>query len=141
MRGFRHHPNLLLMSFARSPLDCPACEADRLTSMADARAGVCIAAGVAIEDIDPATGYDHSRRSYEAVRASWVDLIRQHGASEFHELRDIEEVRTYWAQKRPQFVEDDWLTEAFDAHREFIASLGRPCDRTSCVVHFPAPTL
>ncbi|MFI9205265.1 hypothetical protein [Streptomyces sp. NPDC053048] len=134
--------NLLLMHYARSPLDCPACEADRLTSMADARIAICIASGVAIEDIDPATGYDHSRRGYERVRASWIDLIRQHGASEFHELRDIEEVRALWAENRPEFVEDDdWVTEAFDAHKEFIASLGRPCRRSSCVVHFPAPTL
>lgn len=134
--------NLLLMHYARSPLSCPECEADRLTSMADARIAICIASGVAIEDIDPATGYDHSRRGYERVRASWIDLIRQHGASDFHELRDIEEVRALWAEKRPRFVEDDdWVTEAFEAHREFIASLGRPCRRSSCVVHFPAPTL
>lgn len=138
MTGFRHHPNLLLMSYARRPLDCPVCEADRLTSMADARIGVCIAAGVAIDDIDPTTGYDYSRRAYGRARASWIDLIRQHGASEFHELCDIDEVKAKWAAKRPEFVEgDDWLTEALDAHRDFIAELGHPCRRTSCIVHFP----
>ncbi|MFF7021433.1 hypothetical protein ACFY97_10500 [Streptomyces klenkii] len=134
--------NLLLMHYARSPLDCPVCEADRLTSMADARAGICIAAGVAIDDIDPASGYDHSRRGYNLVRASWVDLIRQHGASEFHEIPDIEEVRASWAEKRPEFIEgDDWLAEAFAAHREFIDSLGVPCRRTTCVIHYPIHTL
>ncbi|MCP3755785.1 hypothetical protein [Streptomyces sp. TBY4] len=134
--------NLLLMHYARSPLDCPVCEADRLTSMADARAGICIASGVAIEDIDPASGYDHSRRGYDRVRASWIDLIRQHGASEFYEIPDVAKVRARWAEKRPDFVEgDDWLTEAFEAHRQFITALGRLCRRTSCDIHFPAPTL
>ncbi|MEV0437756.1 hypothetical protein AB0I84_00935 [Streptomyces spectabilis] len=134
--------NLLLMHYARSPLDCAACEADRLTSMADARIAICLATGVSMDDIDPASGYNYSRRSYDRVRASWIDLIRQHGASEFHEIPDIEEVRASWAEKRPDFVEgDDWLAEAFEAHREFIDSLGRPCRRTSCDIHYPAPTL
>ncbi|MFI1799828.1 hypothetical protein ACH427_21085 [Streptomyces sp. NPDC020379] len=133
--------NLLLMHYARSPLGCPVREADRLTSMADARIAICVASGVAIEDIDPASGYNHSRAAYERARASWIDLIRQHGASEFHEVRDIAWARGLWAEKRPEFVEgDDWLTEALDAHKEFIASLGHPCRRSSCVVHFPAPT-
>ncbi|WP_143660019.1 hypothetical protein [Streptomyces sp. WZ.A104] len=109
--------------------------------MADARAGICTASGVAIDDIDPATGYDHSRRGYERVRASWVDLICQHGANEFHEIRDIAEVRSYWSEKRPEFTDgDDWLTEAFEAHRQFIAELGRPCRRSTCDIHFPVPT-
>ncbi|MFF3006322.1 hypothetical protein ACFVTF_26350 [Kitasatospora sp. NPDC057940] len=135
----RFHPNLLLLSIARKRLSCPACEADRLTSMADARTAICLASDVAVDDIDPATGYNYSRRSYDRVRASWVDLIRQHGASEFYELPDIAKVRARWAEKRPEFVEnDDWLTEAFDAHREFVASLGRPCRRSSCDIHYPA---
>ncbi|MFE7479995.1 hypothetical protein [Streptomyces sp. NPDC057552] len=135
------HATLLLMHYARSPMDCPVCEADRLTSMADARAGIGIAAGVAIDDIDPASGYDYSRRSYARVRASWIDLIRQHGAAEFHEIPDIEEVRAAWAEKRPEFVEgDDWMPEAVAAHREFIDSLGVPCRRSTCVIHYPTPT-
>ncbi|MEU5433851.1 hypothetical protein AB0G73_10800 [Streptomyces sp. NPDC020719] len=134
--------NLLLMHYARSPLDCPAREADRLTSMADARAAICLAAGVAIEDIDPASGYNHSRAAYDRARASWINLIRQHGASEFHEVRDIAWARELWAAKRPDFVQgDDWLTEALDAHEEFIASLGLPCRRSTCIVHFPLPTI
>ncbi|MER6314593.1 hypothetical protein ABT237_12595 [Streptomyces sp. NPDC001581] len=110
--------------------------------MADARAGICLASGVAIEDIDPATGYNLSRQSYDRARASWVDLVRQHGASEFYEIPDIAKARASWARKRPEFVEgDDWLTEAVEAHREFIAALGVTCRRTTCDIHFPAPTL
>ncbi|WP_307624391.1 hypothetical protein [Streptomyces sp. V3I7] len=128
------------MSYARQPLACPICEADRLTSMADARTAVALAAGVAVEDIDRASGYDHSRAAYDGVRSSWIDLIRQHGASEFHDVRDIERARALWLQKRPQFVEDDWLTEALAAHEEHVSSPGRPCRRSSCIVHSPAPT-
>lgn len=95
------------MSYARQPLARPSCEADRLTSMADARAAVALAAGVTVEDIDPASGYDHSGAACDGVRSSWIGLIRQHGASEFHEIRDIERARGFWLEKRPQFVEDE----------------------------------
>lgn len=142
MSAFTTAANIRLMSYARKPLDCPVCEADRLTSMADARAAIALAAGVAIEDIDPATGYDHSRASYNRVRASWIDHIRQHGADDFHEIRDIEWARGLWAAKRPDFVEgDDWLTEAAEAHKEFVASLGRPCKLKTCTIHYPLPSL
>ncbi|MFI7089645.1 hypothetical protein ACIBUR_39425 [Streptomyces anulatus] len=124
--------NLLLMHYARRPLDCAVCEADRLTSMADARTGSCIAAGVALDDIDPSSGYDHSRRAYNRVRASWIDLIRQHGASQFHEIPGLEEVRASWAKTRPEFVDgDDWLPEAVAAHHQFVESLAAPCRRTT----------
>ncbi|MFD7738025.1 hypothetical protein [Kitasatospora sp. NPDC059800] len=128
------------MSIARQKPDCAACKADQQTSMADARTAICLANDVAIDDIDPATGYNHSRHAYYRVRDSWVDLIRQHGYSELYQLADITEVRALWAEKRPEFVEgDDWLTEAFDAHREFVAALGKPCRRSSCDIHYPAP--
>ncbi|WSN32481.1 hypothetical protein OG711_15395 [Streptomyces uncialis] len=139
MSGFRHRPNLLLMSIARAPLDCAVCEADRLTSMADARTAICTATGVAIDAIDPTTGYNHSHSAYRRARQSWIDLIRQHGASEFHEVCDIAEARDKWTGIRADFVEDDWLTAAYDAHREHVAALGRPCRRDNCVVHYPTP--
>lgn len=92
-----------------------------------------------MDDIDPASGYDRSRRSYDRVRASWVDLVRQHGASPFFEVRDIEWARGLWADTRPEFLEgDDWLDAGLDAHREFIAELGRPCRKRDCLVHEPA---
>ncbi|MFJ1932652.1 hypothetical protein ACIOGZ_08255 [Kitasatospora sp. NPDC088160] len=142
MSSYRFNPNLLLMSIARPDLDCELCEADRRTSMADARTAICLNSGVALDDIDAASGYNYSRRAYDRVRASWVDLIRQHGYSEFYEMRDIDEVRARWAEKRPDFVEgDDWLPEAFEAHRQFIEALGRPCRRSSCDIHYPAPVL
>lgn len=91
-----------------------------------------------MDDIDPASGYDYSRRSYDRVRASWVDLVRQHGASPFYEVRDIESVRERWAEKRPEFLEgDDWLSAGLDEHRNFIAGLGRPCRKPDCLVHEP----
>ncbi|MFG2847419.1 hypothetical protein ACGF12_30265 [Kitasatospora sp. NPDC048296] len=138
MTGFRFNPTLLLMSIARPDSHCPVCEADRHTSMADARTAICLAAGVAIDDIDPASGYDLSHRAYRRARASWIDLIRQHGADEFYSLPNLAEARAYWAEKRPEFiVGDDWATEAFEAHRQFIAALGGSCRKASCVVHYP----
>ncbi|MFI7315455.1 hypothetical protein [Streptomyces venezuelae] len=113
---------------------------DRATSMADARIALCLESGVPMEDIDPASGYNHSRSAYERSRASWVDLVRQHGACEFYTVPDIERARAHWAEKRPQFVEgDDWLTAGLDAHRKFIDDLGHPCRKSSCLVHAPLP--
>jgi hypothetical protein len=125
-----------LILYAAANSQCP----DRATSLADARIALCLESGVPMEDIDPASGYNHSRSAYDRARASWVDLIRQHGASEFHEVRDVEWARALWAKKRPQFVEgDDWLKAGLDAHREFIASLGRPCRRSTCIAHDTLP--
>jgi hypothetical protein len=128
-----HRATFILFDAARCARSgCSDCA----TTMADARIALCLEAGVSMDDIDPASGYDYSRRSYDRVRASWVDHVRQHGASEFHEIRDIEWARSLWAEKRPQFVEnDDWLKDGLNAHREFIAALGRPCNRSSCIAH------
>ncbi|MET9396165.1 hypothetical protein [Kitasatospora sp. NPDC002965] len=126
------------MSIASLEPCCSVCEADRRTSMADARTAICLAAGVEMDDIDPASGYNRSHRAYRRARASWIDLIRQHGANEFYSLADLVEARARWAAWRPEFAAgDDWVAEAFAVHRQFIAALGQPCPRDSCVVHYP----
>jgi hypothetical protein len=87
---------------------------DRETSMVDARIALCVAEGIAIDDIDPASGYSLSRKSYESVRQSWRYTIREHGWSECYR-RDLEEVLAYWAARRPEFTEgDDWLADRCD---------------------------
>ncbi|MFI2673881.1 hypothetical protein ACH5AU_30715 [Streptomyces albidoflavus] len=108
---------------------------DRATSMADARIALCVESGVDMDDIDPASGYNHSRSSYERARFSWVDLVRQHGASPLYEVPDIERAHGLWVEKRPEFAEgDDWLASGLHAHREFIAE-GRTCRKADCLVH------
>lgn len=87
----------------------PARDADMRTSMDDARTALCIARGVDLNDIDPATGHDYSRRAYESVRQSWLDLITTHGLTE-HIEQQVREVRAMWAERRPEWVEGDpWL--------------------------------
>ncbi|MGC4928057.1 hypothetical protein [Streptomyces sp. DT117] len=115
-------------------------DSDRATSMADARIALCIEKGVDMDDIDPASGYDNSARAYDRARASWVDLVRQHGASPFYEVPDIEWARGLWARKRPDFLEgDDWLSAGLDEHRKFIAERDLTCRKTDCLVHNPLP--
>ncbi|MEU0739235.1 hypothetical protein [Streptomyces sp. NPDC006134] len=128
-----HRSTLLLYSVANEP------SIDRRTSLADARIALCLESGVAIDDIDPASGYNHSRAAYDRARASWIDLIRHHGASSNYEVRDIERARARWVEVRPEYVTDDWLTAALDAHRVHVAALGRPCGKSECVVHAPLP--
>lgn len=92
----------------------PVERADIRTSLADARAALCIAQGVPIEDIDPASGCNLSRAAYERSRASWRWNATMHGLDDdglsefFARLHD--EVFAYWAARRPQFTDgDDWL--------------------------------
>ncbi|GAA2554848.1 hypothetical protein ABWI13_28830 [Streptomyces koyangensis] len=113
--------------------------ADHRTSASDARIALCIRSGVNLDDIDPASGLDYSRSAYEAVRASWVDLVAQHGASEAYTLPKLLAARSLWEQKRPRFtLGDDWFVTAFEAHRAFVASGGLPCAVRTCAVHYPA---
>jgi hypothetical protein len=52
----RHHAVGLLMRVAPDHRDDPITYADRATSAADARAALCLAIGVPVERIDPASG-------------------------------------------------------------------------------------
>ncbi|WP_372407235.1 hypothetical protein [Streptomyces luteireticuli] len=126
-----YHPRNVLRHFAGRS-DIP----DHATSMADARIALCIASGVALEDIDPASGYDRSRHSYDRVRSSWIDSMRQHGISPYYDVPRMEKVYTRWAEKRPEFTAgDDWLTAGREAHAEFVKGHGHPCRVSDCVVH------
>lgn len=87
----------------------PVARADNRTSMNDARTALCIALGVPLDDIDPASGHDLTRRSYESVRQSWRDQVAMHGFSEQYDRPRYEAAFGYWAARRPQFTDDDWL--------------------------------
>ncbi|MQY15128.1 hypothetical protein SRB5_53060 [Streptomyces sp. RB5] len=131
-------PTHLLMHYARTTHDDPAHEADRQTSMADARTALCLESGVAVDDIDPATGYDHSRRAYDAVRASWIDHIRQFGISHRHTRPAVDWIHDHWTQARPQFTGgDDWVTAGLSAHAEYARAHG--CMVDDCEGCAPEP--
>ncbi|MET9935553.1 MULTISPECIES: hypothetical protein [unclassified Streptomyces] len=111
---------------------------DRTTAMADARTALCLAAGVDIEDIDPASGYDISRHAYERSRRSWIDHMKQEGLSYFYIRPHLEEVIAQWAKRRPQYTAgDDWESEAVEAHRLFWQERGGPCRHRDCLLHDP----
>lgn len=92
--------------------------ADRKTSLADARIALCLAQGIALDDIDPASGYSLSRESYEQVRQSWRNQVKQPGWSEY--LRpDYEKAFAFWSVRRPEFTNgDDWFVGLEDLLKE-----------------------
>jgi len=87
----------------------PVARADARTSMADARTALCFAKGVAIEDIDPASGYEWSAAAYERARDSWRWHVGQHGLSDYTRPW-LEEAVAKWLARRPDLADgDDWL--------------------------------
>ncbi len=60
----------------------PVAAADLRTSMDDARAALCIAQGVPLGDIDPASGHNLSRAAYETARSEWRARVAEDGFSE-----------------------------------------------------------
>lgn len=104
---------------------------DKRTSMADARIAYCIARGVALDDIDPTTGYDYSRDAYDSCRHSWVWNIKQHGFSESYDGAALRRAIANWTAHRPDFIEgDDWLASGRAAHRAHWASSTVTCHFT-----------
>ena len=88
----------------------PVLRADGRTSVADARAALCIAQGVPVDEIDPASGHDLSRSAYEDVRLSWRRQVAMHGFSEQYDRPRLESAVGWWTARRPQFTAgDDWL--------------------------------
>lgn len=93
----------------------PVAAADNRTAMCDARAALCIALGVPLDEIDPSSGHDLTRRAYESVRASWRWNAGMHGLDEDGGLTDWfarvhDEALAWWAARRPEFTDgDDWL--------------------------------
>ncbi len=94
-------------NYAKDP--DPVIRFNARTSQCDARAALCLAKGVAIEDIDPATGYDHSEQAYERSRASWLLQISDHGATDWL-VGGAREAQAKWMKRRPDLTAgDDWL--------------------------------
>lgn len=92
----------------------PVHDADMRTSMNDARTALCIAYDVDPDDIDPTTGHNYSRRAYETVRQSWIDLIAQEGLTE-HNQQGLHEARAMWAERRPEWTANDpWISPEYD---------------------------
>ena len=109
---------------------------DQRTSMSDARIFLCLAKGVDMGDIDPASGYDYSRRAYDRCRHSWVSTIACHGFSRVFEGPGLTRALANWTAHRPDFIAgDDWLADAEKAHLAFWEQAGRPCNRASCDLH------
>jgi hypothetical protein len=111
---------------------------DQRTSMADSRIALNIARGVALDDIDPASGYDYSRAAYDDVPptpGSWN--IKQHwGYSDIYDRDALRRAIPTGTARRPDLLAgDDWLAAATDAHNSFLTGLGIPCDRPNCDLH------
>lgn len=93
----------------------PVAAADNRTAMCDARAALCIALGVPLDEIDPASGHDLSRAAYESVRASWRWNTEMHAATEDGRFPDWfarahAQAVAWWSARRPEFTAgDDWL--------------------------------
>jgi hypothetical protein len=107
--------SLRLMALARPATGDPVADTERAAAMTAARAAVCIAAGVAIEDIS-ADGYDHSAAAYADVRAGWVRHIAQWGITLFD--CKVDEAFALWQEARPGLAAgDDWRAAGMAAHR------------------------
>ena len=129
-------PAVSLRHYARQKTAGPVGEADRYTSMCDARTALALSIGTSIDDIDPASGYSMSRRSYEVDRHSWIASIKSHGFSAIYEQEDLNKAVAFWVERRPQYLDgDDWLAAGMAAHREYWQSIGRDCNRPSCDMH------
>jgi hypothetical protein len=97
---------LLIFHYGGQHTDDPVTEADRLTSMADARTALCIEQDTALDDIDPSSGYDHSDRAYHHVRASWEYQVGQHPVTDWTE-RNARWAYGTWLEARPDLATGD----------------------------------
>jgi hypothetical protein len=104
---------------------------DKRTSMADARIALCVARGVDMDDIDPASGYNYSRDAYNRARESWVWNIKQHGFNSAYDEPPLQRAMANWASHRPDFIAgDDWLAAGRAAHRAHWANAAVTCNFT-----------
>lgn len=140
MSHFSYDPAAALRHYAHATVIGPTAEADRRTSTADARIALCLARGVAMDDIDPASGYDLSRRAYDAARQSWIDVIEGRGLSEGYTRLRLDRAFDYWAKRRSGFTDgDDWAAAGLAAHRAYWDDeIGRHCNRAGCAEHAPS---
>lgn len=109
-------PSLVIMGLAD---DLP----DRRTALADLRIALCLYLGVDPDDIDPASGYNHSLDAYLRVRASWV---REHERSpDWWTWEHSKLARASWEQARPQYLVDHpWPEIRVPSYEEELAALG-----------------
>lgn len=78
---------------------------------AQLRRELCLARGVAPDDIDPDTGHDLSRRAFEQVRAEWRDLVRGSTWNDYL-AADYRQARAQWEQRRPEWTAADaWIAD------------------------------
>lgn len=113
---------------------------DRRTSLADAQIALSVARGVALEDIDSFSGCSMSRRAYDAVRHSWISLIKFHGFNDDYDQQPLDKALTWWAERRPQYLSgDDWLVAGLTAHHEYWQGLGHGCGAPYCEMHGESP--
>jgi len=83
---------------------------DRKTAHADCLIALNIAAGVAIDDIDPSMGWNKSTRAYRTVRGEWTDALKTlpelfedaAGANQ----QGYTNARAIWARLRPDLIHD-----------------------------------
>jgi hypothetical protein len=109
-------------------------EVERRTDMNDARIALCVAMGVDLDDINPSSGHDMSRESYEIVRKSWVDHIAMFGYSKFYDGPRLAKVLRSWTAWNPAYTDgDDWLKVGQEGH--YARESEWPCDRASCDLH------
>lgn len=109
---------------------------DRRTSLADAQIALCVARGVALDDIDSFSGYSMSRSAYDAARHSWISLIKFHGFNDDYDQQPLDKALAWWAERRPQYLAgDDWLAAGMAAHREYWRGIGHGCGAPYCEVH------
>lgn len=109
---------------------------EQRTDMDDARIALCVAIGVDLDDINPSSGHNMSRRSYESSRRSWIDHIAMFGYSEFYDGPHLAKALDDWTAWNPQYTDgDDWLKAGSEAHHARQADIGRLCDRSSCDLH------
>ncbi|MFI6900367.1 hypothetical protein ACIBKY_03845 [Nonomuraea sp. NPDC050394] len=107
-RAIRLQARRVMSRYAYRDLD-PVMEADRRTSMNDARTALCLALGIAEQDIDPASGHDYSAEAYESVRASWRYHARHHGLSRFYDGPAYRRAIDSWQARRPDLAADGWV--------------------------------
>lgn len=83
------------------PSDAP----DRRTSLADARVALCLARGVDVDDIHPASGHNLSFAAYERSRQSWLTLIADNGGWTDWTRARCAEAGERWRRRRPEYLD------------------------------------
>lgn len=76
---------------------------DFRTSLADCRIALCLAHGIALEDIDPGLGWNISEAGYRSVRDTWTDTA---ATGDYFMRVPFDQVREIWRHLRPDLIHD-----------------------------------